>query len=132
MQLQSRLIIFGFKVCSNLVFRPKLTVCLCTSARIVDPQGNRVGFDYVSGEIVNEILGALYNGPDTEPQLISISEPLNGDYTILLSGTGTGTYSLTVELSARAIIRERRAHAKRKCIKYLKAIYHYWWCQMPR
>jgi hypothetical protein len=63
---------------------------------VVDPQGNRVGFDYISGEIVNEIPGALYNGLGTEPQLISISEPLNGDYTILLSGTGAGNYSLTV------------------------------------
>jgi hypothetical protein len=65
---------------------------------IVDPEGNRVGFDYISQEVVNEITGALYNGPAMQPQVVSISEPLYGNYVVLLIGTATGPYSLTTEL----------------------------------
>ena len=65
---------------------------------IIDPQERRIGFDYISQGVVNEIMGALYSGPSTEPQVVSISEPLDGDYTVLLVGTGTAPYSLTARL----------------------------------
>ncbi|MDH5482644.1 MAG: PKD domain-containing protein [Candidatus Bathyarchaeota archaeon] len=64
---------------------------------VTDPFGRRVGFDSDSGETLNEITGATYTGPGTEPQEIYIPEPLEGDYVVQVFGTGVGAYEITLE-----------------------------------
>jgi hypothetical protein len=65
---------------------------------IVDPQGRRVGVDPSTGQVVNDIPGAVYTGPESEPEIIAISDPLAGNYTILLVGTAVGKYTLEAKL----------------------------------
>ena len=67
-------------------------------ALITAPDGRRVGFDFATGEVVNEIPGATYSGPGTEPQVIIIPDGLEGDYTIQLVGTTSGEYTMRTEL----------------------------------
>jgi hypothetical protein len=59
--------------------------------------GSRVGYDWTTGQIVNELDGVFYSGNATEPQVIMIPDPDNGSYSIMLSGTSKGNYALTVE-----------------------------------
>jgi len=66
---------------------------------VTDPNGLRVGYDPVLGSL-NEIPGATYSGPGTEPQMITIPSPLSGLYIIDRFGTGTGTYTITIEFIA--------------------------------
>lgn len=65
---------------------------------VTDPAGLRVGFDNVSKISVTQIPGAYYSGNGSEPQLVSIPAPLPGVYAFDFYGTGTGSYSLVVEL----------------------------------
>jgi len=67
---------------------------------VTDPQGLHVGFDPSTGQAVNEISGAVYSGPGSEPQVIAIPDPLDGNYEVLLIGTATGNYSVTTEFVA--------------------------------
>ncbi|MEM2983095.1 MAG: hypothetical protein QXH17_08035 [Candidatus Bathyarchaeia archaeon] len=67
---------------------------------VTDPRGRKVGFDPEKGAVVNEVPGAEYNGPDSEPEVIIIPDPLpifEGTYLIQVIGTGEGHFSLTVE-----------------------------------
>lgn len=64
---------------------------------ITDPQGRSIGVNPTTGGIVNEIPDAFYSGPGTEPQVIMIPDPINDTYSIILVGTATGDYSLTIE-----------------------------------
>jgi hypothetical protein len=64
---------------------------------ITDPQGRHLGIDPSTGQMVNEIPGAVYTGPSSEPQLIAIPDPLDGNYIVLLTGRAGGTYSLNAE-----------------------------------
>jgi hypothetical protein len=59
--------------------------------------GSRVGYDWTTGKTVNELNGVFYSGNATDPQVIIISDPDNSSYTIMLSGTAGGNYTLTVE-----------------------------------
>lgn len=59
--------------------------------------GSRVGYDSTTGQIVNELGGVFYSGNPTEPQIIMIPDPENSSYSIMLSGTANGNYTLTVE-----------------------------------
>ena len=61
---------------------------------VVDPDGRRVGFDFISKQEVNEIPDACYSGPNVELQFIYIPRPLIGHYKISLAGTDRGTYAL--------------------------------------
>ena len=56
---------------------------------VIDPEGRKVGFDPITGTIVNEIPGASYTGPDSEPQVLGIPTFLPGTYQMLIVGTGT-------------------------------------------
>jgi hypothetical protein len=58
-----------------------------------------IGTDPTTGKLVNEIPGAFYSGPGSEPQRIIIPNPLNGAYDIKLIGIKTETYNLVVELA---------------------------------
>ena len=64
---------------------------------VTDPDGKHIGTNPLTGEVVNEIEGATYTGPGTEPQEIKIPYPLKGRYDVQLVGTGTGTYTLTIK-----------------------------------
>jgi hypothetical protein len=61
---------------------------------VADPEGRRVGFDFASMQEVNEIPEAWYSGRETDPQFIRIPRPAAGHYDVLLSGTGTDTYTI--------------------------------------
>jgi hypothetical protein len=63
---------------------------------ITDPDGRHIGWDPVTHAIVNQIPGATYTGPSTEPQEITIPDPLPGVYNITLVGTASGPYNITV------------------------------------
>jgi hypothetical protein len=65
---------------------------------VTDPLGRHAGVEPDTGLAINQIPGATYTGPGSEPQVISIPNPLDGNYVVLLIGTATGTYSLTTEL----------------------------------
>lgn len=64
--------------------------------QIVDPNGKRVGKDFVTGEIFNEISGAYYSGYKTDSEFLTIPNPIDGEYKILTQGTGDGDYRVKV------------------------------------
>jgi hypothetical protein len=65
---------------------------------MIDPQGRRVGFDATSGQLINELgEGASYTGPESEPQIIDVHEPLPGDYVLRAMGTATGPYTIRLQ-----------------------------------
>jgi hypothetical protein len=59
--------------------------------------GSRVGYDWTTGQIVNELGGVFYSGNATEPKVIILPNPNNSSYSIMLSGNANGNYTLTVE-----------------------------------
>jgi len=63
---------------------------------VTDPNGFQVGYDPETGP-VNQIPGAKYSGPGTEPQEITIPNPVVGTYVIDAFGTDIGTYTITME-----------------------------------
>jgi len=63
---------------------------------VTAPDGLRVGYDSVTETIVNEIEGATYSGPGTEPQVVNIPSPLPGVYNVDIVGTDYGVYAITI------------------------------------
>ena len=63
---------------------------------VVDPLGRGIGVDPSTRRLVNEIPGATYTGPGSEPQKIVIPNPIRGTYRITLLGTGAGGYTLAL------------------------------------
>ena len=64
---------------------------------ITDPLGRSIGTDPATGQIVNEIPDAFYSGRGTEPETITIPDPLDGTYAVKLVGTAVGNYTLELE-----------------------------------
>jgi PKD repeat protein len=64
---------------------------------ITDPQGRSIGIDPLTGQLVNEIPGGLYSGSNTEPQVVLIPSPIDGEYDVKLLGTASSTYTFTSE-----------------------------------
>ncbi|EKE15692.1 MAG: PGAP1 family protein [uncultured bacterium] len=64
--------------------------------QIIAPDGKRVGKDFETGEIINEIDGAYYTGFETENEFITIPNPEDGEYEIATQGTGVGEYRVEV------------------------------------
>jgi hypothetical protein len=64
---------------------------------VTSPISFSVGYDSETQTVVNEIEGAMYSGPRTEPQLIVIPNPMQGNYSIETFGTGDGDFTITVE-----------------------------------
>jgi hypothetical protein len=62
---------------------------------VTDPLGRHIGRN-PEWEIVNEIPGATYTGPDAVPEEISIPNPAEGSYEIDLLAVGSGPYDLSV------------------------------------
>lgn len=84
----------------NEVRRHVITNILVVSAfspidlQIVDSSGRRVGKDFATGQILNEIPGAYYTGYDTPSEFLTIPNPGDGEYKILTQGTGSGSYTI--------------------------------------
>jgi len=64
---------------------------------VTAPNGLRVGYNPETGTSINEIPRALYSGQGSEPQIVQIPNSLVGFYLIDIFGTGTGTYTITME-----------------------------------
>ncbi len=62
--------------------------------QLIAPDGKRVGKDFETGKIINEIKGAYYTGSDTENEFLTIPNPIYGEYKILTQGTGDGDYKI--------------------------------------
>jgi cell wall-associated NlpC family hydrolase len=63
---------------------------------VTDNEGRHTGVDPVTHQLVNEIPGAFYSGPDAEPEFVSVmaaSKPLQ----VQVVGTSTGAYTLAGE-----------------------------------
>jgi len=64
---------------------------------VTAPNGLRTGYDQENGLVINEIVYAIYSGPDSDPQVIIIPDPLPGAYNIQAYGIDSGPYTITVE-----------------------------------
>lgn len=66
---------------------------------VTDPLGRRTGCDQY-GNLLSEIPGATYNGPEAEPQEIRITNPLPGQYRVnaysTVQGGGEAPYKIVV------------------------------------
>jgi hypothetical protein len=61
---------------------------------IYDPAGRHVGMNYDTGELENQIPGAICSFG--EVQTVSLPKLAVGEYKVILKGTGTGDYELVV------------------------------------
>ena len=86
----------------SLYIGPMLAITAYSPVTIIvtDPSGVRVGYDSAIRQVVNEIGGAAYSGPETEPQVIAIPTPPIGVYVIDIFGAGTGEYTIAIESMA--------------------------------
>jgi hypothetical protein len=78
-----------------------------------DEQGRRIGFDWTTGEVVNDF-GDLghFTGRGTEPAVIHISEASEGTYELIGRGRGNGPYTITVRtLSPDGVTLSERVHS---------------------
>jgi len=64
---------------------------------VTDPNGRSVGYDPSTNSVKSEIAEAAYTGPGVTPQLITIQNPIEGDYKITVYGKGQGAFGVTVE-----------------------------------
>lgn len=69
---------------------------------VTDPLGRSVG-PILTGEqsasstlILNQIPAASYSGPEAEPEIITVEQPLPGTYDILLTGSDVGPFTFVV------------------------------------
>ncbi len=83
---------------------------LCSPADlfITDPKGLHVGLDPNTGQVVNEIPGAVYTGPGSEPQIISIPGRKIGDYLVTVvphpDASPTDTFTLEVRTENTTLV----------------------------
>ena len=80
---------------------------------VTDSQGRRIGLNPAATPpplpgtppptvreqptILTEIPGASYSGINSDPQTISIPDPVPGDYTVLATGTASGSFTVTMQ-----------------------------------
>ncbi len=64
---------------------------------VTDPNCRRIGYDPISQSVINEIPGATYSGPGSEPQNISIPNSINGTYIVNAIGTASGPYTIHMD-----------------------------------
>jgi hypothetical protein len=66
---------------------------------ITDPLGRQVGFDPTTHSVVNNVPYAKLSKMGSDPENITISWPLDGSYSIQLTGIATDPYTLEIALS---------------------------------
>lgn len=65
--------------------------------QVVAPDGKRVGKDFGFSQDVSEIAGAFYTGFNTIDEVVTIPNPISGEYKVVTQGVGTGgKYSISV------------------------------------
>ncbi len=64
--------------------------------QIISPSKKRIGKNFETGGVYDEIPGAYYTGYDTKSEFITIPNPEDGEYKILTRGTDTGSYRIEV------------------------------------
>lgn len=57
---------------------------------IVAPDGKKIGKDFQSNQELDEIPGAFYSGFQTDDELVTIPNPIDGEYKVITQGTGNG------------------------------------------
>lgn len=62
--------------------------------QIISPSGKKMGKNFETGGVYDEIPGAYYTGYDTENEFITVPNPEDGEYRILTQGTGEGEYRI--------------------------------------
>jgi hypothetical protein len=63
---------------------------------VEDAQGRRAGYDPATGQVVNEIPGAIVTTPGAEPHIILIPDAAFGDVRIVATGYDTGDFEVFV------------------------------------
>jgi pimeloyl-ACP methyl ester carboxylesterase len=64
---------------------------------VTAPDGKRTGKNFATGEEYNEIEDAFYSGFETDNELVTILNPLDGEYKVKALGTGEGgEYTVSV------------------------------------
>jgi len=63
---------------------------------VTDPEGRHTGIDPATGQVVEEIPGVFYSGPDVEPEFLSIQD-MAGTWDVQTIGTDEGSYTLQLE-----------------------------------
>jgi len=63
---------------------------------VTDPEGRHTGVDPNTGQVVEEIPGLFYSGPDVEPEFLSVQD-MTDTWEIQVIGAGEGSYTLQVE-----------------------------------
>ncbi len=69
---------------------------------LTDSQGNKLGTDLVSGLPINELDRAYYSGNATNEEYMIIPDIPEGEYTLALKGTASGTYGFETSLLSAA------------------------------
>lgn len=64
--------------------------------QIVAPDGKILGTDFASSSTLNQIAGAYYVNSSNSPEFAIIPNPQAGEYQVRLSGTGNGSYRLSM------------------------------------
>jgi uncharacterized repeat protein (TIGR01451 family) len=62
---------------------------------VTDPLGRRAGTDPISGNVLNEIPGALVSPMGSEPKVLAVLRPIGGRYIFSAIGTGSGVVHFT-------------------------------------
>jgi pimeloyl-ACP methyl ester carboxylesterase len=62
--------------------------------QVISPSGKRMGKNFETGGLYDEIADAFYTGYDTQNEFITIPNPEEGEYKILTEGTGDGEYRI--------------------------------------
>ena len=81
-----------FHALSELVF----TLRSCADLHVYDEMERHVGLNYETNETESLIPGASFQEID-ESHVITIPDPLPGKYSVILVGTSTGPYELSIE-----------------------------------
>lgn len=61
---------------------------------VVAPDGRRIGKDPTTNAEMNEIPNSFYSGFHTDTEFVAIPNVLDGEYKILIQGTGSGEYTI--------------------------------------
>ena len=60
--------------------------------QIIDPQGRKIGKDFINNSAINEIPNAFYSGFQGGAEFAVIPDPLDGEYKIIVKGIASGNY----------------------------------------